>query len=137
MKTYRFEDLHEGQEASFDIQVRDEDLDRFAEVSGDRSDIHMSAEAARAKGFQGRVGHGALAGAYVSRLVGMELPGAGALIQTMNLKFHRPFHPGDILRVHGRVREKHESVRVITLEVTLARGEETIATAKIQCGVTS
>jgi len=137
MKNHRFDDLREGQEAFFDVLVQDEDIERFAEVSGDHSAIHMSAEVARAKGFPGRVGHGALAGAYVSRLVGMELPGENALIQTMNLRFHRPFHPGDVLHVHGRVREKHASVRAVLLEVTLARGEEKVATATILCGLTA
>ncbi len=137
MKSHTFDELFEGKEASFEVEVRPEDLDRFAELSGDFSEIHVSSEAAQARGFSDRVGHGLLAGAYISRMAGMELPGQLGLLQTVQMKFHKPFHAGDTLRVHGRVREKHASVRVVVIEVKILRGEEVIATAKIQSGISS
>jgi len=63
------------------VEVRPEELDRFAQLSGDISAIHISREAAQTSGFPDRVVHGLLAGAYVSRMVGMELPGEHWLLQ--------------------------------------------------------
>ena len=41
-------------------EITEELIDRFADVSGDRFDIHMSDSAARASGFDRRVAHGLL-----------------------------------------------------------------------------
>src|SRR3546814_7392913 len=72
---FAFDDLQLGQQAAFEATVSEADLDRFAEVSGDASPLHMDAGFARARGFAGRVTHGAYLTALVSRLVGVHLPG--------------------------------------------------------------
>ncbi|MEM9550241.1 MAG: MaoC family dehydratase [Pseudomonadota bacterium] len=41
-------------------EITADQIDRFAALSGDRFEIHMSDEAARAYGFPGRVAHGLL-----------------------------------------------------------------------------
>ena len=130
-----FTELHEGREDSFEVVVEDGTLDRFAELSGDVSPIHISRKAAEERGFVDRVGHGMLAGAYISRFIGTRLPGSRALLQSINLKFHRPFFPGDTLKVHGEIREVHESVRVVLIDVRITRADDLIASAKIQAGV--
>lgn len=135
--SYTFAELFEGQEASFEVVVSDNDLDRFADLSGDFSAIHVSRDCAIEKGFPNRVAHGMLAGAFVSRLIGVQLPGNNGLLQTMQLKFHRPFFPGDILLVHGRLREKHDSVRAVTIDVKVTRNEEVLVSAKVQSGITA
>jgi len=135
--SYSFEELFEGQEAEFQVAVTEADLDCFAELSGDISGIHVSRDCATAKGFPDRVAHGMLAGAFVSRFIGVELPGNNGLLQTMQLKFHRPFFPGDTLVVRGRIREKHESVRAVTIEVKVLRDEAVLVTAKVQTGITT
>lgn len=128
-------DLYVGRRAEFNVLVRDESLDQFASLSGDVSAIHVSKEAAAARGFSDRVGHGMLAGAYISRLIGTRLPGNRALLQSMNLKFHRPYFPGDLLEVEGEIREVHESVRVVLVDVRITRAGELVVSAKAQVGV--
>ncbi len=78
-------------EMAWDVTVAE--VLRFAELSGDRSPIHISAESAIAKGFSGIVAHGALITAKFSALLGMELPGANGLLQSLELHFRKPVCP--------------------------------------------
>lgn len=74
-----------------------EDIDRFAEASGDRNPIHMSDEAGRAAGFDGRIAHGMLAAATISRLLGTVFPGHGTVYLGQELRFLRPVYPDQAL----------------------------------------
>ena len=65
-------------------------IQRFAEVSGDANPLHVDDHAARAAGFEGRIAHGVLAAAELSRILGTESPGPGTIIGRLDLAFLRP-----------------------------------------------
>ena len=64
-------------------------------MSGDDNPIHTTR--------QPPIVHGMLIGAYVSRLVGTRLPGAGALMHSCRLDFLQPVFAGDTIVVDGTV----------------------------------
>ena len=64
------------------VTVTEEMIDRFADLSGDLNPLHMHAEAAQRHGFPNRVAHGVLTLSFLSRLIGMEMPGDGAFWQS-------------------------------------------------------
>ncbi len=85
-----------------------EDIEHFAEFTGDRFYAHMDAEAAKASPiFEGRVAHGYLilsfaAGLFVDPDPGPVLANTGL----ENLRFLTPLYPGDSMRVELSVRSK-------------------------------
>ncbi|HKC02847.1 MAG TPA: phenylacetic acid degradation bifunctional protein PaaZ [Sphingomicrobium sp.] len=85
-----------------------EDIEHFAEFTGDRFYAHMDEEAAKASPiFEGRVAHGYLilsfaAGLFVHPDPGPVLANTGL----ENLRFLTPLYPGDSLRVELTVRSK-------------------------------
>ncbi len=79
-------------------------VDDFAAASGDRNPIHMRRDAARAHGFPDRVAHGAILIAEVSRIIGLELPGPGALWISSEFEFIRPVYVGSEVEVEAGVR---------------------------------
>ena len=89
-------------------EVTVEDIERFAELSGDRFYAHMSeTEAARNPLFGGRVAHGyflvsAAAGLFVDPDYGPVLGNYGLDA----LRFVRPVKPGDRIRVRLTCKEK-------------------------------
>jgi oxepin-CoA hydrolase/3-oxo-5,6-dehydrosuberyl-CoA semialdehyde dehydrogenase len=93
---------------SAEREVTVEDIERFAELSGDRFYAHMSeAEAARNPLFGGRVAHGyflisAAAGLFVEPDYGPVLGNYGLDA----LRFVKPAKPGDRIRVRLTCREK-------------------------------
>jgi oxepin-CoA hydrolase/3-oxo-5,6-dehydrosuberyl-CoA semialdehyde dehydrogenase len=93
---------------SAEREVTVEDVERFAELSGDRFYAHMSeSEAARNPLFGGRVAHGyflisAAAGLFVD-------PGYGPVLGNYGLdalRFVKPVKPGDRIKVRLTCREK-------------------------------
>ena len=93
---------------SAEREVTVEDIERFAELSGDRFYAHMSEpEAARNPLFGGRVAHGyflisAAAGLFVDPDYGPVLGNYGL----DNLRFVKPVKPGDHIKVRLTCKEK-------------------------------
>ena len=85
-----------------------DDIEKFAELSGDRFYAHMDEDAARANGiFEGRVAHGyfivsAAAGLFVEPALGPVLANYGL----ENLRFTKPVYPGDTIHVRLTVKQK-------------------------------
>lgn len=90
-----FSDLQLGQEASGSILVTGELIDSFAEISRDFNPIHMNDAAAVQAGFAGRIAHGLICEAEVSRILGTEFPGEGTILLREHFKFLGPVYVGD------------------------------------------
>lgn len=104
MKLARIEDFHLGQHASFTKTFTEEDLRRFIEITGDVNPLHVDGEFARTTQFGGRVLQGMLTASILSTMVGMLLPGTGAIYRSQTLKFLRPVHVGETVTAHFVVR---------------------------------
>jgi len=111
-------------------------IDAFAEVSGDRSPIHMDDGFARRRGLRGRIAHGALQAALASCVLGMDLPGAAGILHELALRFHAPCYVGEGLTVTVAVADAHASVGTIRLDIRVEGPEgRLVATGSAQCGV--
>jgi len=89
------EDLIVGQTAERAHTVQATDIEGFAAVSGDRNPVHMDEAYAAGTPFKGRIAHGMLSAAYISAVLGMDLPGPGAIYLSQTLSFKRPVRIGD------------------------------------------
>ncbi len=116
---YCFEELEVGMTASFGKTVTEADLANFAGVSTDFNPLHMDAEFAADTRFKQRIAHGMLGGSYLSAVLGMQLPGPGAIYLEQSLRFRAPVHIGDRL--------------VSRVEVTELMPEKNIATFRTEC----
>lgn len=94
-KTYYFEDLELGLEASFTKTVTMADIQTFAEVSGDFNPVHMDPEYAAKTIFKQVIAHGLLTASYISTVFGMRMPGPGAIYVSQSLNFKAPVRVGD------------------------------------------
>lgn len=92
-----FDDLRVGQRASFAKTVTEADLSHFVAVTGDVNPLHVDGEFARRTFFGERIAHGMLSASLFSTLVGMLLPGVGAIYRSQSLEFLRPVKIGDTL----------------------------------------
>ena len=100
----RIEDFEIGQHASFTKTFTDEDVRRFVEITGDRNPLHVDDEFAAASRFGRRILHGMLAASLFSTMVGMVLPGTGAIYRAQAIRFLLPVYIGDTLTAHFVVR---------------------------------
>lgn len=136
--TWRLEDLFEGETVAIEKTIGEADIDAFAALSGDVSPLHMDAEFARARGFRGRVAHGALISSYVSRLLGVSLPGRDCLLHSLNMRYLLPVHAGDTILVRLTVRQISAAVRTVVLDVDVTGKDamDVVAKGKAQVGLT-
>lgn len=122
----RLEDIKIGYCASFDRIVTDQDMADFAKLSGDTNPLHTDEAYAKKTKFNQRVVYGMLAASFFSCLVGMHTPGENALYLSQDLKFLHPIFIGEELMVQGKVIEKHESVRIITIRTQIIKKENNV-----------
>ncbi|XP_018345661.1 PREDICTED: uncharacterized protein LOC108750609 [Trachymyrmex septentrionalis] len=83
--------LREGDQVSVLKVITNDDILKFAELTGDHNPIHT--ESAR------NIAHGALLNGLVSGLIGTKLPGAGTIVIEQNITFPKPCYAGDTVKV--------------------------------------
>jgi 3-oxoacyl-[acyl-carrier protein] reductase len=98
--------------------VTEEQVNAFAHVSGDTNPLHMDTAFARAAGFRDRVVHGMVTASLVSQLIGMRLPGPGALWAEQSFRWLAPVFVGDRLEVLLEVSGKSPGTNTISVKAT-------------------
>ena len=97
--------LEAGQVCTFQKKVSDEDVRKFAEVTGDKNPLHLDDEFARTTMFKERIAHGMIGAGIISGGLAMHMPGIGTTYLEQDLKFMRPVRIGDVLTVEIKVLE--------------------------------
>jgi 3-hydroxybutyryl-CoA dehydratase len=105
IRRYYFEDLTLGQEASYIRRVAEQDLEAFAELTGDCNPLHLDEDFAADTIFKGRIAHGMLTATYISAILGTRLPGPGSIYISQSLNFRAPVRIGDEVTARVRVTE--------------------------------
>jgi len=93
--SYKIEEIAPGMSASMTHVVTDEDVRKFADVSGDHNPVHLDEDYAQKSRFGRRIAHGLFGASFFSALFGTRLPGRGCVYAAQNLKFRRPVYIGD------------------------------------------
>lgn len=124
----QFEELHVGMAAERTRLVNDELVRRYAELTEDFNPVHVDEAAAAKSRFGGRIAHGMLSGGLISAVLGMDLPGPGALWLSQQMKFTRPVMLGDTITTRVEVLELIPAKRRARLATTCRnqRGELTL-----------
>jgi len=111
-----FEQIEIGHTKEFQIKVTESLVNDFAKLSGDFSPIHINEDFAKSKKFKGKIVHGMLLASFLSRMVGMYLPGKHALYLSQSLEFHNPCFVNDEITVSSIVNDKSESTKIIKID---------------------
>lgn len=119
MNNYNFEDLSVGMSESFEVNITEDMLSKFKDITGDINPLHNDEPFAVSKGHPGRVAYGMLTASFLSTLAGVYIPGEKSLIQQVETKFSNPVYIGDTLTVKGEITELIESVQRLELKVTI------------------
>lgn len=77
--------------ASF--KLSSEEVARYGEESGDLNPLHFDDTFARLHGFNGRICHGMLFNAWVTKYLGMEYPGPGTIFLKQTSSYFSPIYP--------------------------------------------
>jgi len=88
---------------------------KFAEVSGDVNPIHMDVEDAKAYGYPRQVAHGALMLAALSKMIGMQIPGPGAIWMNQSIEWTSPVFVGDQIEITAKIAAISEGAGILRL----------------------
>ena len=136
MNSYRWSDLRVGMTAQFDAVVTDAMMSTFRELCGDVNPLHSKPEFAARAGHRAPLVYGLLSSSFYSTLVGVHLPGEFAVLQGIDIDFHRPVYPGDALRVSGEITFLSEAVRRVELRGVITDAEQNrVSRARIRVGL--
>lgn len=94
-----------GRSAEMTRVFTEEDVQRFADITGDRNPIHLSEEFAAASRFGERIVHGILTAGLISAVIGMQLPGPGCLYVSQTLSFRAPVRLGEEVTARAEIVE--------------------------------
>ncbi|MCH8557240.1 MAG: MaoC family dehydratase [Balneolia bacterium] len=125
-KELTIHDIKTGDSASFTKTISEEVVNAFAEITGDFNPLHIDLEYAAKSRFGGRISHGAILAGLISTVVGMKLPGPGALYASQSLNFLKPVFIGDTITasVVVTIRVEERNRIVLKTSCTNQHGEE-------------
>ncbi len=124
----RIEDFEVGQHVSFTKTFTEDDIARFVEITGDVNPLHVNEEFARTTQFGRRVLQGMLTASIFSTMVGMLLPGTGAIYRSQTLRFLLPVYLGETVTAHFVVRSIDRAKNRLDIDAWIenAAGEHVI-----------
>lgn len=108
-----------GMSAEMSRTITSEAIMAFAEATGDFNPVHVDEEAGKASLFGERIAHGMLGAGLISAVLGMKLPGAGALYLSQTLKFVKPVKIGDTITAAVEVMEVITAKKRVRLATTV------------------
>ncbi|MDD5703694.1 MAG: MaoC family dehydratase [Dehalococcoidales bacterium] len=100
-------------------QVTQEDVNRYANASGDFNPIHIDEEFARKTPAGGTIAHGMLILAYVSQMMTAVFGEKWLTGGRFNVRFKTPARPGDVVTVRGKVEKVQESGGQLTVNCSV------------------
>lgn len=125
----RLDQLCVGQSESVSRTITADDVIAFARLSGDYNALHVDDEFAARTEFGSRVVHGFLHASLLSTLIGMKLPGPGALYLSQAIEFSAPVFIGDTVEARGTVERIDRETRIVEIktEITNQHGAKVLA----------
>ena len=121
----RFDELKVGQSDRIRRTISEADIVSYAGLTGDFNPIHVDAEFGARTRFGTRIAHGMMTAGLISNVLGMRLPGTGAVYLGQTLRFRGPVRAGDTIEAAAEVVELMPDKRRVRLRTTCVnqRGE--------------
>jgi 3-hydroxybutyryl-CoA dehydratase len=124
MNKNTYDSLEVGTIFSVDRHITAEDVQAFADLTGDDNPLHIDAEFAAGTRFGKPVVHGVLLLGIISKVLGRDFPGPGSIAVAISAKFLRPVPVGSTITVEVKIAEKLEKYRHVRMRVYVYVGKK-------------
>ena len=113
-----------GETARLTKTIAERDIAILAELTGDFNPIHINDEFAQRTRFQGRIAHSIISAGLISAVLGMNLPGPGAIYLSQMLNYLYPTRVGDTLTAEVEVAKWNMEKNIIHLNTRCFNQDE-------------
>jgi 3-hydroxybutyryl-CoA dehydratase len=120
------EQIKVGNTAEFSKTVSESDVYLYAGITGDLNPAHINETYAKDTFFKTRIAHGMLTAGFISRILGMQLPGPGTIYMRQSLSFLAPVRFGDTITALVEVIEVIAEKNRLRLKTTCTNQEGTV-----------
>jgi acyl dehydratase len=113
--------------------VTQEQIDAYAEASGDFNPIHVDPDFAAAVGLPGTIAHGLFEMGILARAITRWAGDPGAL-RSLEVRFSKPLVSGDAITCAGRVVavDREQGLATLEVEATSSRGERVLTNGRAE-----
>lgn len=118
MASLTYDKISVGDSAEVSKTITEQDINDFAELSGDNNPAHLDEEYAKNTAFKHRIAHGMFVSSLISNVLGNELPGHGTIYMTQSLKFIAPVYINDTITARVEVIKKIAEKKRIVFQTT-------------------
>ena len=115
--------LKVGDKALLSKAFTEEEVFRFADISGDRNPLHLDKDFGEASIFGQRIVHGMLVASLFSGLIGMKLPGEGSVYLGQSLTFKAPVAIDEQVTASVEIINIREDKPIVTLRTVCVNSE--------------
>jgi acyl dehydratase len=127
-------DLFVGKKATRTLTLNAENVQTFADLTGDYNPLHFDEAFTSKTKLKRLVVQGGLTTGLLHALVAMDMPGPGTVFLSQNWKFTAPVFIGDTITAEAEILAIHESKPVTQLKIRVIReGEETVLEGEAWC----
>jgi len=130
--SFSITEIKVGMTSSYTRTITDEDVKKFAEVSGDNNPIHLDEEYAKNSRFKKRIAHGLMTASFFSTIFGTKFPGKGSIYISQNVEFKRPVYLGDTVVATVLVKTVDEVKKRAVFETTCTVSGEVVTTGSAE-----
>ncbi len=114
---HTYESLQVGDGFTWSRVITAEDVQKYADVTGDDNPLHLDAEYAATTPFGKPVVHGMYVLGLASKVLGRDFPGHGAVAVSISVKFLRPVPVGEEVTIEVKVFEKIERFKHVKIRL--------------------
>jgi acyl dehydratase len=115
-----------GDKAARTRTVREQDIELFTELTGDRNPLHYDERAAAESRFGGIIVQGGVTSGLLNAVVAEDLPGPGSVFLHVEWDFKAPVRPGDEITAEVEVLEAREDKPLTKLRTTITNQDDTV-----------
>src|SRR5690242_21215373 len=108
-----------GQRAQRRRVVREQDIELFTELTGDRNPLHYDEAAAERTRFGGIIVQGGVTSGLLNAVVAEDLPGPGSVFLHIDWSFRAPVRPGDRITAAVEVVDVRPDKPITRLRTTI------------------
>ena len=127
-------ELYEGQKTERSMYVGPEQVEMYAQLTGDRNPLHFDEAFAAGTKFGRLVAQGGITTGLLHALVAMDVPGPGTVFLNQNWQFTAPVFIGDTITAEVEVLKVHDTKPVTHLGIRVTRQDgETVLEGEAWC----